>query len=80
MSKKEWIRLNYSDKEAEELSKSAEVDTYKCVLKDIDDATIKLEELMKQFDITDEVIDKLCEPTGYIATAEELAKILEKEK
>lgn len=53
----DWIKLGYSNEEAEELSKLAEI----------------------YIASNEPTIEKLCNPTGYIVTAEELAEMLKKE-
>lgn len=66
MSKQEWIRLGYSEADAEELSRLAKIYIATADFNNIDEAT-------------DAVIDKICEPIGYVVTAEELTEMLEKE-
>lgn len=64
--KQEWIRLGYSKEQTEELSRLAEIYI----------ATASFDNINE---IVDTVVNKLCESTGYVVTAEELAEILEKE-
>ena len=63
MSKQEWIRLGYSEEQAEELSRLEEILVTSADFDNIDEAT-------------DAVVNKFCEPIGYIVTAEELKEIL----
>ena len=65
-SKQEWIRLGYSEADAEKLSRLAEIYIATADFNNIDEAT-------------DSVVNKLCGSTGYMVTAEELAEMLEKE-
>ena len=80
----EWLKLGYSIKEAEELSKLEKASTINttATFEDINGATEKLIELMKQYDdIDSEIIDKFNQiHCGYQVTFEELEFLMSKEK
>lgn len=77
MSKSEFMRLGYSDEQAEELSKLAKINT--CSVSpnlDIEDAVKNLEDFMKQ--MNNSIIDKLQQPIGYVVTTDDIVDALKK--
>lgn len=77
MSKKEWIRLNYSNEEAEELSKLAEAPVITATFDNIYEVTERLIELSKQFD-TDAFVDNFYKPGDYLILPEDIKEMLNK--
>ena len=77
MSKLDWNKLDYSNEEAEELSKLETTGTnYHYGDIDVYSSIKKLKEFMEQIDQS--VIDKLHQPIGYVVTTDDIVDAIKK--